>query len=184
LRHHAGRTHSYAGFTLIELLIVVAIIAIIAAIAIPSLLRARVSSNESATIGDIRTIHSAQTAYNGVNGGFYDSDFTCMSRPGGCIPGALPTNPTFLDKVLATLQPKSGYARAAPEFGVAPPITPDISPTSVTGFVYVVSPLNQGMTGVRGFGIDGSGRICFTSDGQAPPTTGTGLLSQACTPLK
>jgi prepilin-type N-terminal cleavage/methylation domain-containing protein len=52
------------GFTLIELMIVIAIIAIIAAIAIPNLLSARKSANESRAIGNMRTIYTQQTQEN------------------------------------------------------------------------------------------------------------------------
>jgi prepilin-type N-terminal cleavage/methylation domain-containing protein len=52
-----------AGFTLIELMIVIAIIAIIAAIAVPNLLAARMSANETATVSTLRSITTAQAQF-------------------------------------------------------------------------------------------------------------------------
>src|ERR1700682_3893086 len=62
-REVAATKGDHAGFSLIELLIVVAIILIIAGIAIPNLMRARISANEASAVNSIRTFTSANTTY-------------------------------------------------------------------------------------------------------------------------
>lgn len=74
------------GFSLIELLIVVAIILIIAAIAIPNLLRSKMSANESAAASTVRTLNTAEvtfsTAYPTLG---YAATFTQLGpAPAGC----------------------------------------------------------------------------------------------------
>lgn len=166
------------GFTLIELLIVVAIIGIIAAIAIPSLLRARISANESAAIGDIRSVISAQAAYHSTNGGWYEGNLICLNAPyAGCIPNYPSNSPTFLDSQLVSLLPKAGYSRSFAAGPVPSGIsTATQSPTSATSYAYWATPTSPGQTGVRGLAGDSSGALCFSPDGNAAATAGSVVL--------
>jgi uncharacterized membrane protein YhaH (DUF805 family)/type II secretory pathway pseudopilin PulG len=162
-------------------------VGMVAAIAIPSLLRARISANEAATLGDIRTIITAQAAYQASNGGLFEGNLECLSAPfSGCLPGYPGNGGTFLDPVLSARQPKSGYDRRF-EPGRMVEIDPALSsPTSVREFAYVATPIKAGQTGVRSFCGDSTGLICFRADGAPIRVLGGACPGEAdgCTPFR
>ena len=67
------------GFTLVEIMIVVAIIALLAAIAIPNLLRAKMSANDALAKSTIRAISTAAESYGTANNGNYPTNETSLT---------------------------------------------------------------------------------------------------------
>jgi len=162
-------------------------VGMIAAIAIPSLLRARVSANESAAIGDIRTLISAQEAYRSANGGFYESNLQCLAAPSvGCLPNYPAGSPTFLDPVLVAREPRYGYDRRFEPGRIVAVDAALSSSTSVGEYAFVATPVRAGQTGVRSFCGDSSGLVCYRADGSDIRALGGACPSAAdgCTPIR
>jgi len=162
------------GFSLIELLIVVAIILIIAAIAIPNLLRARISANESAAAADVRTVISAEMTFNGATSGF--GDMNCMQMPAGCHPRA--GTISLLGDQLISLQVMNGFDRTMEVM----PATVGTFPAVHAGFCYAAIPNVVGRTGFRSFAGDGGLGVVVDATG-ATCCDGAGEALPACRPL-
>ena len=173
-----------SGFTLIELLIVIAIIAIIAAIAIPNLLVARATANETTAIATLRAISSAQAQFQG--GARADEDFDGVGEYGtfaelsaadgvrvGTAAQKPPIQPPVLSSGFRSINlsgetsrsgyiyklwlPGAGGAGECPdETGTYANVDPDLAETSWACYAW---PTNMGNSGSRAFLMNQGGTI-------------------------
>ena len=180
---HCHANRPTRGFTLIELMIVIAIIAIIAAIAIPNLLAARLSTNETAAIATLRNILSGQAQFQQSAKADQDNDGTgeyggfVELSGGGAGRMAAVLSPAVLSGAFRVLNANGEVSRSGYFFRVFLPVTsttalgepqtgyttgsvePDLSETTWCAYAW---PVNYGQSGNRTFMTNQAGDVVAT----------------------
>jgi type IV pilus assembly protein PilA len=156
------RVRRRAGFSLIEVIVVVAIILIIAAIAIPSLLRAKISANEAAAVHGLRTITTAQVTYDSTYQLGYAANLNSLGPPPKGSQASA-SHSDLIDEVLAS-SIRNGYSFvyvAIDNGGLGKP----------DQFTVNANPISPGQTGDRYFYVDQTNVIRWKLAGPADSTS-------------
>jgi prepilin-type N-terminal cleavage/methylation domain-containing protein len=155
-----NRFRAADGFTLLEMIFVCAVIGLLSAIAVPTVFRSKLAANETAAVGTLRTVHTAQLTYTLTCGfGLYASSLPDLDGEGFLPP----------DLTAAPIPQKSGYKYEMLPGTSGPSGLVDCngSPTSLDYYVTAI-PVGVGTTGVRGFASNQGSAIWQDSSGVAP----------------
>ena len=120
------------GFTLVEIMIVVAIIALLAAIAIPNLLRAKISANDALAKSTLRSLSTSAETFATAQAGNYPTDIASLT-------GA---TPPYINKAYVG-ETVSGYAYTAN--------------MTAGGYAFTATPVTVGSTGTTTYTISTGG---------------------------
>jgi type II secretory pathway pseudopilin PulG len=174
----SGSSATVVVVVLLVVIVGIVVLGIIAAIAVPGLLRARMSANEATAIGAMRAVMSAQAAYSSAAAsGGYATSLRVLATP---CPGA--SQGFILPDLGTDPSEKSGYRIALASAG-APAGPPDCNGRGTEENYYATAtPVTHGSTGRRSFSTSAAGTIFFTPMPDPPSPRAT--LDGTATPVR